>query len=230
MLTDAERSGRYAAVPYVLRALETFGNGVDEHLHLILPSIVRLFKPGVAPVPFQVRRAVLASFSRQLPRMQCASSQHASAIITPLARILGSDDAILRKYAVDALIAMEKPLQSEYKLFLPSITRVARRVGLKDKRFEAMLERIESGGKFHTAFGALSISSNGSLFGSDGMLGQEEYEEANVFDPRSNRPPPPVQPQKLVVNESALRKAWNRRKGPLKKIGSSGCVNCQLNY
>ena len=208
VLTDAERSGRYAAVPYVLRALETFGNGVDEHLHLILPSIVRLFKPGVAPVPFQVRRAVLASFSRQLPRMQCASSQHASAIIAPLARILGSDDAILRKYAVDALIAMEKPLQSEYKLFLPSITRVARRVGLKDKRFEAMRERIESGGKFHTAFGALSISSNGSLFGSDGMLGQEEYEEANVFDPRSNRPPPPVQPQKLVVNESALRKAW----------------------
>ena len=60
VLTDAERSGRYAAVPYVLRALETFGNGVDEHLHLILPSIVRLFKPGVAPVPFQVRRAVLS--------------------------------------------------------------------------------------------------------------------------------------------------------------------------
>ena len=208
VLADAERSGRYAAVPYVLRALETFGSGVDEHLHLALPSIVRLFKPGVAPVPFQVRRAVLASLSRLLPRMQCASSQHASAIIAPLARILESDDAILRKYAVDALIALEKPLGNEYRLFLPSITRVARRVGLKDKRFEAMRERIESGGKFPAAFGALSITSNASIFGSEGVLSQEEYEESNAFDPRSNRPPPPVQPQKLVVNEFALRKAW----------------------
>jgi len=208
VLADAERSGRYAAVPYVLRALETFGSGVDEHLHLVLPSIVRLFKPGVAPVPFQVRRAVLASLSRLLPRMQCASSQHASAIIAPLARILESNDVILRKYAVDVLISLEKPLGSEYKLFLPSITRVARRVGLRDNRFEAMRERIESGGKFPAAFGALAISSNSSVFGSDDMISQDEYEEANAFESRSNRPPPPVQPPKLVVNEAALRKAW----------------------
>ena len=81
-------------------------------------------------------------------------------------------------------------------------------MGLKDKRFEAMRERIESGRKFPAAFGALSITSNASIFGSEGVLGQEEYEESNAFDPRSNRPPPPVQPQKLVVNEFALRKAW----------------------
>ena len=210
VLADAERSGRYAAVPYVLRALETFGNGIDEHLHLVLPSIVRLFKPGVAPVPFQVRRAVLASLSRLLPRMQRASTQHASAIIAPLARILESDDAILRKYAVDAFIALEKPLGNEYVLFLPSITRVVKRVGLKDKRFDAMRERIESGGKF-PPISSLSISSNvnfSSSSSANGMVKENEYvEDANAFDPRSNRPPPPVQ-QKLVVNETALRKAW----------------------
>ena len=42
--------------PQVLHALEAFGSAVDEHLHLMLPALVRLFRPGVAPVsvnPYQ---------------------------------------------------------------------------------------------------------------------------------------------------------------------------------
>jgi FKBP12-rapamycin complex-associated protein len=42
----------------VLHALEAFGSAVDEHLHLMLPALVRLFRPGVAPVPTAIRAQV----------------------------------------------------------------------------------------------------------------------------------------------------------------------------
>ena len=40
------------------RNLGTFGSAVDEHLHLMLPALVRLFRPGVAPVPTAIRAQV----------------------------------------------------------------------------------------------------------------------------------------------------------------------------
>ena len=58
VLAAAERSGNFSAVPSVLHALEAFGSAVDEHLHLMLPALVRLFRPGVAPVPTAIRAQV----------------------------------------------------------------------------------------------------------------------------------------------------------------------------
>ncbi|KAK3265871.1 hypothetical protein CYMTET_25479 [Cymbomonas tetramitiformis] len=87
-LAEAERSGDYSSAHHVLHALEVFSSSVEEHLHLVLPAMVRLFQPGVAEVPLAVRRATLQSLGRLLPRMQLAG--YASAIVHPFARCLDS--------------------------------------------------------------------------------------------------------------------------------------------
>jgi FKBP12-rapamycin complex-associated protein len=76
-LAEAERKGDYESVGHVLHALEVFSSSVEEHLHLVLPALVRLFQPGVADVPLAVRQMTLQSLRRLLPRLQltgCVSS------------------------------------------------------------------------------------------------------------------------------------------------------------
>jgi FKBP12-rapamycin complex-associated protein len=71
VLADAERSGEYEAVPATLRALESFGSAADEHTHLALPALVRLFRPNVAAsVPTAIRARTLRSLAALLPRAQ----------------------------------------------------------------------------------------------------------------------------------------------------------------
>lgn len=135
VLADAERSGEYTAVPATLRALESFGSAADEHLHLALPTLVRLFRPQVAAsVPTPVRAAVLKSLAQLLPRAQLAG--HASAVAHPLIRVLDGEVDELRPYALAALTAMAHSLRDDFSLFTPMINRVMEKRGLRDLLFE----------------------------------------------------------------------------------------------
>lgn len=58
---------------------------MEEYLHLLLPSLVRLISPAVSSTPLDMRRAVLRSLKRLLPRLQLAG--HASAILHPLIKV-----------------------------------------------------------------------------------------------------------------------------------------------
>jgi len=142
-LNDAERSGRYSSVPHILHALEMFGIGIDEHLHLILPTVVRLFKPSVISVPLEIRRHALQSLRRILPCMSLAGQ--ASVVVQPLARMLDNENTALHEDVMRLLVALEVPLGLEYALFLPIIKRVVAKNEIVDRAFEEMVKRIESG-------------------------------------------------------------------------------------
>ena len=121
VLSDSERSGNFSAVPSVLHALEAFGCAVDEHLHLMLPALVRLFRPGVAPVPQHIRATVMRSLATLLPRMQLAG--HASAVVHPLTRVLDGPVKELRRDAMLALTSLAYALGQDFLLFLPLVQR-----------------------------------------------------------------------------------------------------------
>jgi FKBP12-rapamycin complex-associated protein len=59
---------------------------MDEHMHLVLPALMRLLKPSVLDAPVEIRRATIKTLSRLLPTMHVAG--HASAILHPLTRVL----------------------------------------------------------------------------------------------------------------------------------------------
>jgi FKBP12-rapamycin complex-associated protein len=140
VLADAERGGDFSAVPSVLHALEAFGSAVDEHLHLMLPALVRLFRPGVAPVPVAVRSTVLRSLATLLPRMQLAG--HASAVVHPLTRVLDGPQKELRRDALLALTSMAFALQQEFLLFLPLVQRTMKKREMRDPVFERLSEQL----------------------------------------------------------------------------------------
>lgn len=74
-----------AAAPVPPGLLQALGPSVEEHLHLLLPALVRLISPSVSVTPLDIRRAVLRSMKRLLPRMQLAG--YASAILHPLIKV-----------------------------------------------------------------------------------------------------------------------------------------------
>ena len=144
VLADAERSGDFASVPGVLHALEAFGSAVDEHLHLMLPALVRLFRPGVAPVPWRVRSLVIRSLATLLPRMQLAG--HASAVAHPLVRVLDGPQRELRRDALTALTSLAHALGRDFLLFLPLVRRAMEKREMRDPVFERLVTLLEAGG------------------------------------------------------------------------------------
>lgn len=49
---------------------------VDEHMYLILPALVRLFRPDVSNAPLEIRRAAIKTLGRLLPCVQVFKLTH----------------------------------------------------------------------------------------------------------------------------------------------------------
>jgi FKBP12-rapamycin complex-associated protein len=207
VLADAERGGDFSAVPSVLHALEAFGSAVDEHLHLMLPALVRLFRPGVAPVPVAVRSTTLRSLATLLPRMQLAG--HASAVVHPLTRVLDGPQKELRRDALLALTSMASALQQEFLLFLPLVQRTMKKRGMRDPVFERLSEQLlarrDGGGG---GGGAVAIPGAGgdSLRGGSFRGGSLRNGESPLL--QSHSPGIPGSSGKHAMNDQALRRAW----------------------
>ena len=87
VFSEAERAGSWDLVRPALGALESLGSAVDDSLHLLLPSMVRLISPAASSTPAEVRRAALRSLRRLIPRMQLGG--YASAVLHPLIKVGG---------------------------------------------------------------------------------------------------------------------------------------------
>jgi hypothetical protein len=57
----------------ILTDVEEFlmnSGSVDEHMYLLLPALVRLFRPDVSNAPLDIRRAAIKTLGRLLPYVQ----------------------------------------------------------------------------------------------------------------------------------------------------------------
>lgn len=144
VLSDAERSGDYSYVPAILHTLEIFGGTLDEHMHLLLPALVRLFRPDTSDASVEIRRAAIKTLTKLIPRVQI--SGHVSALVHPLKLVLDGNIDELRKDAVDAICALAQALGDDFTIFVPSIRKILQRHRLQHKDFddiEARLHRRE---------------------------------------------------------------------------------------
>jgi FKBP12-rapamycin complex-associated protein len=97
---------------------------LDEHLHLLLPSLLRLVSPAAPGTPLEVRRAVLRGLRRLLPRLQLAG--HSSALMQPLMRLLEGPPEELRREALDTICSLALALGPDFAIFAPSLIKVRR--------------------------------------------------------------------------------------------------------
>ncbi|KAJ0103481.1 hypothetical protein Patl1_04054 [Pistacia atlantica] len=83
VLSDAERCNDYTYVLDILHTLEVFGGTLDEHMHLLLPALIRLFKVDAS---VDISRAAIKTLTRLIPRVQVTG--HMSALVHHLKLVL----------------------------------------------------------------------------------------------------------------------------------------------
>ncbi|EFJ04540.1 hypothetical protein SELMODRAFT_449361, partial [Selaginella moellendorffii] len=140
-LNEAERNADYAYVASLLHTFEVFGASLDEHMHLVLPALVRLFKPDVSNAPMDIRRSTIKTFSRLLPCMQVTA--HVSSLLHPLLSVLDGTKDELRNDAVDAICVLATVLGAEFTMFLPSVRKLLQRHHLQHPQFDSIESRLK---------------------------------------------------------------------------------------
>lgn len=137
VLTDAERCNDYTYVPDILHTLEVFGGTLDEHMHLLLPALIRLFKVDAS---VEIRRAAIKTLTRLIPRVQVTG--HISSLVHHLKLVLDGKNDELRKDAVDALCCLAHALGEDFAIFIPSIHKLLLKHQLRHKEFEEIEGRF----------------------------------------------------------------------------------------
>ncbi|KAL8151366.1 LOW QUALITY PROTEIN: hypothetical protein V2J09_021174 [Rumex salicifolius] len=137
VLSDAERFNDYNYVPDILHTLEVFGGTLDEHMHLLLPALIRLFKVDAT---VEIRRAAIKTLTRLIPRVQV--SGHISSLVHHLKLVLDGKNDELRKDAVDALCCLVHALGEDFAIFIPSIHKLLLKHHLRHKEFEEFEGRL----------------------------------------------------------------------------------------
>ncbi|KAK1436478.1 hypothetical protein QVD17_02258 [Tagetes erecta] len=141
VLSDAERCNDYTYVRDILRTLEVFGGTLDEHMHLLLPALIRLFKVDAS---IDIRRAAIKTLIRLIPRVQVTG--HISALVHHLKLVLDGKNDELRKDAVDALCCLAHALGEDFTIFIPSIHKLLVKHRLRHKEFEEIEGRLQRRG------------------------------------------------------------------------------------
>lgn len=123
----------------LLVALQKFGGTLDEHIHLVLPPIVRLF--DAADCPMSVCRVALETVDVLSDSLDF--SDLASRIIHPLVRALDASPE-LRPTAMDTLCALVHQLGRKYHIFIPLVHRTLARHKITHQRYELLACRVLS--------------------------------------------------------------------------------------
>ncbi|KAJ4716092.1 Serine/threonine-protein kinase TOR [Melia azedarach] len=137
VLSDAERCNDYTYVLDILHTLEVFGGTLDEHMHLLLPALIRLFKVDAS---VDIRRAAIKTLTRLIPRVQVTG--HISSLVHHLKLVLDGKNDELRKDAVDALCCLAHALGEDFTIFIPSIHKLVSKHRLRHKEFEEIEGRL----------------------------------------------------------------------------------------
>jgi FKBP12-rapamycin complex-associated protein len=198
LLSDSERYNDYTYVPDILHTLEVFGGTLDEHMHLLLPALIRLFKVNAS---VEVRRAAIRTLTRLIPCVQVTG--HISTLTHHLKLVLDGKSEELRKDAVDALCCLAHALGEDFTIFIPSIHKLLNKHRLRHKEFEEVEVRLNRREPLSTA-GAQRLTRRRPVDVISDPLGETEN-EANEDGTNSNDIS--RQPKIHQVNDGRLRTA-----------------------
>ncbi|XP_074572810.1 serine/threonine-protein kinase TOR [Curcuma longa] len=137
VLNDAERCNDFCYVPDILHTLEVFGGTLDEHMHLLLPSLIRLFKVEAS---VEIRRRAINTMTKLIPRVQV--SGHVSSLVHHLILVLDGNNDELRKDAVDALCCLAYSLGEDFSKFIRLIDKLLSKHHMRHKNFEEIKKPI----------------------------------------------------------------------------------------
>jgi len=191
---QSDKSPKCMVTERLLRALQHFGNSLDDCLYLILPSIVECFSSTEKPLV--VRRTALETIHILSESLDL--TEYAAKLIHPLVRVLDNEPQLVT-VAVDTLCAVAHQLGSTYKIFIPIVQKVMKKHKITHTRYEIIEFKISKGSQYN-------YDSDENL-----MFHKKGY---------SRKPVPnmiaPIQASEFGANKkfqaSDLQRAWSIRK------------------
>lgn len=179
--TSKDRTGTLK----LLEALKTFGNNLDDYMHLILPPIVKLFDSQDCPV--NVSRQALETVDQLADILDF--SDFISRIVHPIVRTLDTTPE-LRATAMDTCCSLIQQLGRKFLIFVPLIQKTCAKHKINHHKFDMLISRF----------------STDSTLADDNPLPLERnrFKSKN----RDNTLPTETVSQRLKVEVSNLQKAW----------------------
>nr|AOZ57106.1 Serine threonine-protein kinase TOR [Saccharum hybrid cultivar R570] len=136
VLGDAERCNDYYYVPDILHTLEVFGGNLDEHMHLVAPVLVRLFKVELV----DIRQRAIVTLTNLIPKVQVGT--HVSSLVHHLKLVLDGNNDDLRKDAAEALCCLAHALGEDFTIFIPSIRKILVKHHLRYRKWDEIENRL----------------------------------------------------------------------------------------
>lgn len=124
----------------LLFALQKFEDNLDDYMHLVIPSIVKLFDATDCPV--NVAKIAMETVDYLSDSLNY--NELVSRIIHPLVRSLDSCPS-LRSTAMDTLCALIVQLGRKYNDFIPLVQKVIVKHRIQHSNYELLLSKLQSG-------------------------------------------------------------------------------------
>ncbi|XP_050347704.1 serine/threonine-protein kinase mTOR [Nymphalis io] len=172
----------------LLFALQKFEDNLDDYMHLVIPSIVKLFDASDCPIP--VAKVAMETVDYLSDSLNY--SELVSRIIHPLVRSLDTCYT-LRTTAMDTLCALIIQLGRKYNDFIPLVQKVIAKHRIQHQNYELLLSKLQS----------------------NSTLAVDDFLQSTRRKPRNNNQEARIVAcdssqsiRKLYVNAHSLKVAW----------------------
>lgn len=167
----------------VLHAFLIFGSSGEEYMHLIIPSIVRLFDRQQNPQ--SIRKSAIDSLTK-LSR-QVNVSDFASLMVHSLSRVVTSGDRVLRQAALDCICALIFQLGQDFTHYIQLLNKVLKQNQITHVNYQILVTKLQKGDP----------------------LPQDLNPEENYAYPADDTSFAEIGQKKIVVNQQHLKNAWD---------------------
>ncbi|KAG9045642.1 phosphatidylinositol kinase- protein kinase tor1, partial [Tulasnella sp. UAMH 9824] len=141
-LLEGDVGARVAVGVRVFQAIYAFGPNVEEFLHLIIPTTMKIIERQ--ELPGSLRIAALKALDGLSRKVNF--SDHAGRILHPLARVLsGSSQLDYKIQVMDLLCVLMVQLGSDYAIFVPMMSKIILRQRIEHTRYDALVTRLLKG-------------------------------------------------------------------------------------
>lgn len=182
LIEDDKSADREPSV-HVLRSFVVFGSNMEEYIHVVIPTIVKMFEVG----PTGLRKAAIETIGKLSKGI--ALTDMASRIVHPLLRVLKQGDEELYVASMNTLCCLTLSLGNEFTIFFPVIKKVLIEQKLHSAMFEQLVGKMLNGDPLPTH---LNI-----------------YKDFDLYMSPFDLPDIDMPSKKLPVNQAALKAAWD---------------------
>ena len=138
---DRDESVRRTSSERVLHTILVFGQNAEEHMHMIVPALVRLFQKQTNPVA--IRKMAIDTIGK-ISRL-VNISDYASTIIHNLTDMFVGKEAVLKQAALDCICAYVFQLGQDYRLYMNTVKKVLVANNVPHHNYDILVSKLQKG-------------------------------------------------------------------------------------